>query len=79
MLHYQWIGTSLTMFTIIGLMFVFPGFTKQPIKTSVLEEEVAAKQQAFHSLGKVKQMVSEKKAGAAKPYLVSKEVNLPVD
>ena len=70
---------SLIMSTFIGLMIVFPGCTKRPAKASVLGKDVAAEQQAIYSVGKVKQMVSEKKAGAAKPYLALNKVNLPLD
>jgi hypothetical protein len=79
MLHYRWFGTCLNALIIICLIFVFSGWTKQPTKTAVLEEKAAAEQQAVHSVGNVKQMVSEKKAGAAKPYLPPKEANLPLD
>jgi len=62
-----------TMFTFTGLMFVFPGCTKRPTKAAVLEEKISAEKQAVHSVGNVKHMASEKKAGAAKPYLAQRK------
>ncbi len=79
MLHHQLFGISLTMFTFIGLMFVFLRCAKWPTKIVAPGERFAVEQQAVNYVRNAKQTVFEKKAGAAKPYLGPKEANLPVD